>query len=322
MRVLVTGSDGYIGCLLGPYLVERGHDVVGVDAGFYRTGWLYNGPGPLTRRTLTKDIRQIDEADLEGFDAVVHLAELSNDPLGQLAPHVTHEINHEGSVTSPRRQGGRRAALRLHVVVQRLRRRDERHRRRGVAAAPQTAYARCKELVERDVGALADERFSPVFLRNATAYGASPQDALRHRPQQPCRPRLDDPRDPHGERRDALASARPRPRHLPGRSPQFSRRRARRVHGQILNVGAPEANYQIREIADDRRPRLPGLRGDGRRARRRQAQLSRLVREDPRAPARFQLRAGSRASGRGSFSRCSRPSASRRKTSRREGSRG
>src|SRR5690348_17738920 len=82
MRVLVTGTDGYIGAVLGPTLIERGFDVVGLDCGFYRDGWLYNDPRPRPL-TLTKDIRRITAKDVEGFDAIVHLAELSNDPLGE-----------------------------------------------------------------------------------------------------------------------------------------------------------------------------------------------------------------------------------------------
>ena len=97
MRVLVTGVDGYIGAVLGSRLLEHGFDVVGVDCGFYRDGWLYNDlqSRPLT---LSKDIRRLKRADVEGFDAVVHLAELSNDPLGELSERVTYDINHHASV--------------------------------------------------------------------------------------------------------------------------------------------------------------------------------------------------------------------------------
>jgi nucleoside-diphosphate-sugar epimerase len=97
MKILVTGTEGYLGCLLAPELIRRGHEVTGVDTGYYRNGWLYNGVD-VTAKTLAKDIRNITVEDLEGFDAVVHMAELSNDPLGQLAPDVTYLVNHQGSV--------------------------------------------------------------------------------------------------------------------------------------------------------------------------------------------------------------------------------
>ena len=101
MRVLVTGIDGYIGAILGSRLLEQGFDVVGIDCGFYRDGWLYNDlqSRPLT---LSKDVRRLRREDVEAFDAVVHLAELSNDPLGELSKPVTYDINHLGSVALAR----------------------------------------------------------------------------------------------------------------------------------------------------------------------------------------------------------------------------
>src|SRR5262249_11266293 len=100
MKILVTGTDGYIGSRLAPYLMERGHDVAGFDTGFYRDGCLYMDPVsmPTHPRTLYKDLRRVSADDLQGFDAIVHLAELSNDPLGQNQPEITFQINHEGSV--------------------------------------------------------------------------------------------------------------------------------------------------------------------------------------------------------------------------------
>ena len=102
MKILVTGTEGYIGCVLANELLQSGHDVVGLDTGFYRAGWLYSDPLSLghSPRTLFKDLRRVDEPLLrdEGFDAVIHLAELSNDPLGANDPEVTFDINHRGSV--------------------------------------------------------------------------------------------------------------------------------------------------------------------------------------------------------------------------------
>src|SRR5664280_1074532 len=97
MKLLVTGTDGYIGVLLAAVLGQRGHEVTGLDTGFYLDGLLYKG-GRLPMRRIQKDIRQITPDDLRGYDAVVHLAELSNDPLGQHNPELTFEINHLGSV--------------------------------------------------------------------------------------------------------------------------------------------------------------------------------------------------------------------------------
>lgn len=175
MKILVTGTEGYLGSLLPPLLIERGHEVIGVDTGYYKVGWLYNGT-QVTAKTLNKDIRHITVEDLEGVDAIVHMAELSNDPTGQLAPHITYEINHKGSVRLAelaKQAGVRRFVYMSSCSVY------------GVATEgdvteespvnPQTAYAECKTLVERDVKPLADDDFSPTFMRNATAFGASPR---------------------------------------------------------------------------------------------------------------------------------------------------
>jgi nucleoside-diphosphate-sugar epimerase len=175
MKVLVTGTEGYLGSLLATILMNRGHELVAVDTGFYKSGWLYNGAA-LTAKTLNKDIRRITKQDLTGIDAIVHMAELSNDPTGELAPHITYDINHKGSVRLAelaKSSGVKRFVYMSSCSVY------------GVAAgdyvteespvSPQTAYAICKTLVERDVQPMADDNFSPTFLRNATAYGASPR---------------------------------------------------------------------------------------------------------------------------------------------------
>ena len=124
MRVFVTGVNGYIGAVLAPYLMQRGLEIVGLDTGYYRDGWLYSDARLATSPfTLNKDLRAVTGADLEGCEAVVHLAELSNDPLGQNNPAVTRQINHRGSVALARTaSGARHPALCLHVLVQRVRR--------------------------------------------------------------------------------------------------------------------------------------------------------------------------------------------------------
>jgi nucleoside-diphosphate-sugar epimerase len=175
MRVLVTGTEGYLGSLLAPELVRRGYEVIGLDTGFYKERMLYHddATAPLT---LVKDLREIESEDLQGVDAVVHMAELSNDPAGELAPHLTYEINHKGSV--------RLAELSRKVGVQRFVYMSS-CSVYGVAGDdfltedsptdPQTAYAVCKTLVERDLRKLANAQFAPTCMRNATAYGSSPR---------------------------------------------------------------------------------------------------------------------------------------------------
>jgi nucleoside-diphosphate-sugar epimerase len=249
MRVLVTGVDGYIGAVLGPMLLERGFEVVGMDCGFYRDGWLYNDcrPRPLT---VTKDVRRITPKDVEGFEAVVHLAELSNDPLGELNERTTYEINHLGSVALAR--ACKAAGVPRFVYTSSCSvygaAEDGGERSEQSAPNPQTAYARCKVLVERDVGALADSHFSPVFLRNATAFGASPRmrfdivlnnlagfawttNEIRMTSDgTPWRPLV------HVEdicQAVILALSAPR----------------EAIHNEIFNVGDDEQNYRIREIA-------------------------------------------------------------------------
>ena len=177
MKILVTGVDGYIGSLLAPMLTRRGHCVTGLDTGYYREGWLYaDRDAAALPATLNRDLREIQEADLVGFDCIVHLAELSNDPLGEMRPEVTMAINHRASVrlaTLARGAGVPRFVYTSSCAGYGA-------GRDGLLTEqsdpnPQTTYARCKVLVEADVAALASDRFSPVFLRNATAFGASPR---------------------------------------------------------------------------------------------------------------------------------------------------
>ena len=176
MKVLVTGTDGYIGALLGPFLLKQGYEVVGLDTGFYREGWLYNDGIARSPACVSKDIRRVTEEDLQGFEAVVHLAELSNDPLGQLRPDITSDINHAGTVAFARkcRQAGvSRFVYSSSCSVYGTGSGD--FKTEKSETNPQTAYAECKIRAEQDISKMADEDFSPTFLRNATAFGPSPR---------------------------------------------------------------------------------------------------------------------------------------------------
>jgi nucleoside-diphosphate-sugar epimerase len=249
MKVLVTGTEGYLGSLFAPLLLERGHEVVAVDTGYYKVGWLYNGT-QLTAKTLNKDIRHISEADLEGVDAIVHMAELSNDPAGQLAPHITYEINHKGSVRlaeMAKKVGVRRFVYMSSCSVYGVA--TEGDVTEETSVNPQTAYAECKALVERDVKPMADDNFSPTFMRNATAFGASPRmrfDIVLNNlsglawttkeikmisdgtPWRPLVHALDIAK--------ALICVLEAPRDI--------------VHNQVFNVGDTSNNYRVKEIAE------------------------------------------------------------------------
>ncbi|KJH72009.1 NAD-dependent epimerase/dehydratase family protein [Aliterella atlantica] len=249
MKTLVTGTEGYIGSMLAPMLIERGHEVIGVDTGFYKVGWLYNGT-EYTAKTLNKDIRHITADDLQGIDAVVHMAELSNDPAGQLAPHITYDINHKGSVrlaALAKAAGVRRFVYMSSCSVYGVATNEDITEKSPVN--PQTAYAKCKTMVEQDVQPMADDSFSPTFMRNATAFGASPRmrfDIVLNNlaglawtikeikmtsdgtPWRPLVHLLDICQ--------AIVCTLEAPRDI--------------IHNQIFNVGDTAQNYQVKEIAE------------------------------------------------------------------------
>jgi nucleoside-diphosphate-sugar epimerase len=175
VKVLLTGSEGYIGSVLGPRLIRRGHEVVGVDTGFHRVGWLVNSVegAPAWRN---RDTRTIERADLEGFDAIVHLADLSNDPVGELNPDVTVDINHRATIRLA--ELAKAAGVGRFVYMSSCSiygAAGDVDSTEEAAVAPQTEYARCKVLVEHDLRQLAGDGFSPTYLRNATAFGLSPR---------------------------------------------------------------------------------------------------------------------------------------------------
>jgi nucleoside-diphosphate-sugar epimerase len=174
MRILVTGSNGYIGSVLVPILMENGHEICGYDSDLYAQ-CTYGAEFP-EFPFVKKDIRDVEVSDLEGFDAVIHLAALSNDPLSDLNPRLTFDINHEASVRLARaaKDAGVKRFL-FSSSCSTYGAAGDDMLDEGAEFHPVTPYGSSKVLVERDVSALADDDFSPTFLRNATAYGVSPR---------------------------------------------------------------------------------------------------------------------------------------------------
>ncbi|HEY7052924.1 MAG TPA: SDR family oxidoreductase [Mycobacterium sp.] len=174
MLVLVTGHQGYLGTVMVPILQKEGHDVVGLDSGLFADCVL--GSVPKDPPALRMDLRDVTCEQLCGFDAVIHLAALSNDPLGALAPQITYAVNHHASVRLARlaKEAGVRRFLYASTCSVYGAAGDELVTE-NAPLRPLTPYAESKVRVEDDVAALADDYFSPVFLRNATAFGFSPR---------------------------------------------------------------------------------------------------------------------------------------------------
>lgn len=260
MKVLLTGGEGYIGSVLGPLLLERGHDVTVYDTGYHRAGWLFDGvdSAPAWSRL---DTRLTEPDHLEGFEAVVHLADISNDPVGELNPDVTYDINHLATV--------RLAELARSAGVERFvyasscsvygasAGESESLSTETDDPAPITAYAKCKVLVERDLTDMAGTGFTPVFLRNATAFGASPRmrfdlvvnelTAMAYLDRRLVLESDGTPWRPFVHIRDiskAILCALDAP--------------AETVRSEIFNVGDSRANYQVRDICRIIGEEIPG----------------------------------------------------------------
>ncbi|MBO3746977.1 NAD(P)-dependent oxidoreductase [Streptosporangiaceae bacterium NEAU-GS5] len=175
MRVLLTGHQGYLGTVMAPVLADAGHEVVGLDSGLFAECVL--GPRPDDPPTVAVDLRDVGAEQLEGFDAVIHLAALSNDPLGALAPELTYDINHHASTRLARlaRDAGVRRFLYASTCSVYGASGGDDLLDEDAPLRPVTPYAESKVRVEDDLAGLADDDFTPVFLRNATAFGFSPR---------------------------------------------------------------------------------------------------------------------------------------------------
>src|SRR5215813_3160422 len=258
MRVLVTGNKGYIGAVMAPMLAAAGNDVVGLDSDIFEQCTFDEQPQPFP--TISKDLRDVELADLRGFDAVIHLAGLSNDPLGNLNPNLTYEINHIASVRLARlaKQAGVKRFL-FSSSCSTYGAAGDQLLAENAEFNPVTPYGRSKVLVEQEVALLADRDFSPTYMRNATAYGVSPRlrfDLVLNNlvawafttgriyiksDGTPWRPIV------HIEDISrAFIAVLHAPREV--------------VHNQAFNVGRNEENYQIRDLAEIVEKEVPGCR--------------------------------------------------------------
>ncbi len=257
-RILITGSNGYIGSVMAPWFQNQGYDVVGLDTGYFAQCTLV--PDVANIPTINRDIRDITAQELEGYDAIIHLAALSNDPIGNLNEAWTREINLQGTVhlaVAAKQAGVPRFILSSSCIMYGMSEAavvDE-----TAPLAPRTEYARSKADAEVALSHLADDRFSPTFCRNGTIYGLSPRmrfdtvlnnlmgeafttgEVVIHSDGTPWRPVV------HVQDvARAFQAVLEAPRDL--------------IHNQAFNTGADDLNHQIRELGQIVAETLPGCR--------------------------------------------------------------